>query len=95
MGMHWAMQAGRHHLQGLHAGTRMCWLACMPWWVPNLQVVYLTADSPDEITELDTTKAYIIGGLVDHNKWVMQSVGWRPCLLALNRKAGFDTAAAV
>jgi tRNA (guanine9-N1)-methyltransferase len=31
-------------------------------------LVYLTADSPDELQELDPSKVYVVGGLVDRNR---------------------------
>ncbi|CEP01140.1 tRNA (guanine(9)-N(1))-methyltransferase [Plasmodiophora brassicae] len=35
---------------------------------PKDQLVYLTADADDVVDDLDVSKAYIIGGIVDHNR---------------------------
>ena len=40
-------------------------------------VVYLTADSPNELEELEPRKNYVIGALVDKNRYKVI-----PCLLS-------------
>ena len=40
------------------------YIACFP----ATDLVYLTADSDREITAMDDTKVYVVGGLVDHNR---------------------------
>ena len=35
---------------------------------PTNQITYLTADSPNVITELTADRCYVIGGLLDHNR---------------------------
>ena len=37
-------------------------------------VVYLTADTEDELTELKEGETYIIGGIVDHNRYKVRRV---------------------
>lgn len=40
-----------------------------PQTAPRENVVYLTADASDELTELKEDETYIIGGIVDHNRY--------------------------
>lgn len=37
--------------------------------VDQASVIYLTADSTEELTELKEGETYIIGGIVDHNRY--------------------------
>lgn len=41
----------------------------LPSSAPKDSVIYLTADSQDELTELKEGETYIIGGIVDHNRY--------------------------
>lgn len=40
---------------------------------PKSTVVYLTADSEDELSELRPDETYIIGGICDHNRYKVTS----------------------
>jgi Trm5-related predicted tRNA methylase len=45
-------------------------------------IVYLTADSDEELVELKETETYIIGGICDHNRYKVRNVA--PFLDVLN-----------
>jgi tRNA (guanine9-N1)-methyltransferase len=40
-------------------------------------VVYLTADTEDELTELKPGETYIIGGICDHNRYKVRAISSR------------------
>ena len=44
-------------------------VATHPKITPKSTVVYLTADSEDELSELKPDETYIIGGICDHNRY--------------------------
>lgn len=46
-------------------------------------VVYLTADTEDELTELKPEETYIIGGICDHNRYKVRATSSRMVRFAL------------
>lgn len=42
---------------------------------PREKLVYFTSDSPNVCEDLDPSKVYIIGGIVDHNKYKVRVKG--------------------
>ena len=54
-------------------------LLMKPQRAPQNSVVYLTADSSDELSELKEGETYIIGGICDHNRYKVR-LGFLMCL---------------
>ncbi len=57
---------------------------------PSESVVYLTSDTPDVLETLEESKAYIIGGLIDHNQHkglcynMAKEKGWKSARLPID-----------
>lgn len=61
-------------MQGVHHRWKGVEVSCDPYEtvlkeVAPSNIVYLTADSPNVIRSLETEKVYIIGGIIDKNRW--------------------------
>ena len=63
--------SGSDELKDVHRGS----------WVKQQDVIYLTADSDEELMELKEDEMYIIGGICDHNRYkVSHSFSHRMCV---------------
>ncbi len=54
-------------------------------------LVYLTADSPNELPELSADDVYIIGGIVDRNRHKARAVGRSACCTSYAQRADART----
>ena len=64
---HWAMNISFLDITGKE-GVESQYLSELSDQLPKESLVYLTADSTNLISDLDPTKVYLIGGIVDHNR---------------------------
>jgi tRNA (guanine9-N1)-methyltransferase len=71
--METAMKGVHHRWQGVHASAADYESVLTD--VQHMDLVYLTADSPNVIHSLEKDKVYIIGGLIDRNRHKVQNAG--------------------
>lgn len=58
-----------HHAQSSSEEANLQGSPALPTQTDRRNVVYLTADSPEELFELNEGETYIIGGICDHNRY--------------------------